>query len=144
MTRIFIGIILALVISLVLLGWYTKNLHEDYITVKNNAAVLSAVKVELEKKVGKANEVSKEFQKQLSAVDNKLAAIRMRNRKTSDCVLIDTGKRGSDVTGTGAILSGGNGSRGLSVDWLYSFAGRCEKTRQKTIGLQEFIRAVND
>lgn len=144
MTRIFIGIILALVISLGLLGWYTKNLHADYITMKNNNATLEAVKVELEERVEKANEVSKEFQKQLSVVDSQLAAIRVRNRKTANCIVIDTGELRSNGTGTGAIVSGGDGRSGLSIDWLYDFAGRCEKTRQKTIGLQRFIRTVND
>lgn len=144
MTKVLLGIVAALTIALGLLGWYTKNLHADYITMKNNNATLEAVKVELEEKVKKANEISNEYQKQLDAVDRQLAAIRVRNGKTSRCVVLDTGKLGLDGAGAGEIISDGDGRSGLSVDWLYDFAGRCEKTRQKTIGLQKFIRTVND
>jgi hypothetical protein len=144
MTKILLGIIAALTISLALLGWYTKNLHADYITMKNNNVTLEAAKADLEEKVKKANEISNEYQKQLSAVDRQLAAIRMRDGKTSNCVVLDTGKLGPDGAGAGAIVPGRNGRGGLSIDWLYDFAGRCEKTRQKTIGLQKFIRKVND
>lgn len=144
MTKILLGIIAALTISLGLLGWYTKNLHADYITIKNNNVTLEAAKKDLEEKVEKANEISNEYQKQLSVVDRQLAAIRMRDGKTSDCVILDTGELGSDGTGTGTVIPRGDGRSGLSISWLYDFAGRCEKTRQKTIGLQKFIRTVND
>lgn len=144
MTKVFLGIIAALTIALGLLGWYTKNLHANYITEKNNSITLTTVKEELEQKMEEANAASKEFQNRLSAVDKQLSARRLRDDKTSDCVVIDTGERGSNAATSGEIIPDRDGRSGLSIDWLYDFAGRCEKTRQKTIGLQRFIRAVND
>lgn len=144
MFKILLGATAILTILLGSLSWYTKNLYADYTTEKNNNVILEAAKLELEKKVKKVNEISKGFQKQLSLVDRQLASIRMRNSKTVNCITLDTGERGPDGTGTGKIIFDGNGRGGLSVDWLYDFAGRCERTRQKTIGLQNFVRAVND
>tara|TARA_R110000851_G_scaffold182721_1_gene331827 strand:+ start:9690 stop:10124 length:435 start_codon:yes stop_codon:yes gene_type:complete len=144
MIKILLGIIVALVVSFGLLTWYTGNLYESYITEKNNNISLEMVKLELEKKLEKSNEISEEFQRQLSAVDVRLAAISVRNKQSNNCVVVDTGERGPDGARTGSIIPGRDGQGGLSVDWLYDYAGRCEKTRQKTVGLQRFIRTVNE
>lgn len=143
MSRIFIGIIFVLTLSLGLLGLYTKSLYGDYITIKNNAVILEATKIELEQKLEESNEVSKEFQKQLSNVDRKLASIRLRNSKTDNCIIYNPAERGFNGTRTGKIIPNGDGRNALSVDRLYDFAGRCEKSRQKVMGLQNFNRVVN-
>lgn len=139
MIRILLGIAVALFVALMVLGYYTKNLHADYITEKGNNVVLEAAKLELEEKVEKANEVSKKYQTKLNGVDGQLRALRLRY-KSSDCVNVNTTKRGSSGAGTGKVISNGNGGGGLSPDWLLDFAARCEKTKQKTIGLQEFSK----
>ena len=143
MFKISLGVNLVLILLLASVGWYTKNLHADYITAKNNNAVLEAAKKELKEKVEKANATSKEYQKQLSVVDSQLASIRLRDN-TPNCIVVDRSERGFNGTGTRSIVSNGNGRSGLSVAWLYDFAGRCEKTRQKAIGLQNFVRSVNE
>jgi len=144
MSRFLIGAIAALTILLSSLGYFTWNLHSDYVTEKNNNAVLVAQKAELKEKMEKANEVSKGYQNRLTAVDKQLAARSVRDNQTSDCVVLNTGERRPNATASGEVIPTRDGRSGLSINWLYDFAGRCEKTRQKAIGLQKFIGAVND
>ena len=132
-----------LLILLIGLGYYALDLKEDLTTVKNNNTVLTTQLKTEKENVKKANEVSSEYQKQLSIVDNQLTDIRMRN-KTTNCIVPTKPKRGLEDTPTTGIVSDGNGQSGLSVDWLYDFAGRCEKTRQKVIGLQNFYSEFNE
>ena len=140
MTKILLGICVALVVALGVLGFYTKQLHKNYVTEKNNNIVLIASKLELEENVEKANETSKQFQKQLSGVDRQLASLRVRANKADDCILVSASKFGSNGTRTGGFLPDGDGRKGLSADWLFGYGARCEKTRQKAIGLQKFYR----
>lgn len=128
---------LILFIALGSLSAFTWKLHEKYVTEKNNAETYLLAKQEFERKVEKANETSKEYQKQLSIVDRELSDLRMQY-KPHDCVNVNQAKRGLDGERAGNIIFDGNEERGLSPDWLFDFAGRCEKTRQKVIGLQNF------
>ena len=144
MGKILIGSTAVLAALCFIIGWQYLSLHEDYTTEKNNNTLLKAANAEIEEKYNDANKISRDYQDRLSGVNSMLAARRVRDNQSSDCVVIYTGERGLDATASGKVIPSGDGRSGLSIDWLYDFAGRCEGTRQKTISLQNFIREVND
>lgn len=128
-----------LFLALSALSWFTWDLHAKYVTEKNNAKTYLLAKQDFERKVIKANETSQEYQKQLNIVDRDLADLRLQY-KPRDCVNIVKPQRRPTSPATGNVIFDGNEERGLSPDWLFDFAGRCEKTRQKVIGLQNFYK----
>lgn len=80
--------------------------------------------------------VSHDYQTQLSALNDKLAALK-RVRANPKCVPIADAPAGRDGAARTDKLSGPHGIR---PDWLYDTAAEADKYRLQLIACQEFIK----
>lgn len=80
--------------------------------------------------------VSHDYQAQLSALNNKLAALK-RVRAKPQCVPIANPAAGHDGATQPDKLSG---PRGIRPDWLYDTAFEADKYRLQLIACQDFVK----
>lgn len=81
-------------------------------------------------------EISHDYQEQLSAFNRKLAALK-RVRTNPQCVPIaDAAARHDGAANTDKL----SGPRGLRPDWLYDTAAEADQYRLQLIACQEFIK----
>lgn len=80
--------------------------------------------------------VSHDYQTQLSALNNKLAALKRVRAKPGCVPIADTSTRHDGATNTGKL----SGPHGIRPDWLYDTAAEADKYRLQLIACQEFIK----
>lgn len=84
-------------------------------------------------------EVAHEYENTIAGLN---AHISRLQRQPVRCHTVTGQAGGTDAATTGNQLPAGNG---VSSNWLYDFAGRCERERLKVKGLQSFVnRLYND
>lgn len=118
--------------------WFGNHLRGMYdaaaLDAKVNAAIEAAQKQCAENQ-HKSEEVNNGLQKDLDSIQRKLAAQRLQPHP----VCIPTDSKQPDATGR-TEHAGGNGKGGISTDWLFIYAARCEDYRTVVLGCQKFLK----
>lgn len=92
-----------------------------------------------EKNKAITEEVAHDYENTIAKLN---ADISRLQRQPVRCHTVAGQAGGTDAAATGNQLPAGNGIRS---NWLYDFAGRCERERLKVKGLQSFVnRLYND
>lgn len=143
MIKYFIIAIGVLLLLLSGMTWLMLDARDKYKIAEANADSYLALKNETEEKVRKANEISEKFQVELSTLDKQLANLRLQYKANSR-VRVSTSECRPDARPAIKVLPNGNGGGDLPADWLFDFAARCEKSRLKVLGFQEFHKNTEE
>lgn len=123
--------VVALLLHNVSLAW-TKASYERKI---ENARAEEVAACERDKNLTK--EVSSDYQKQISALNSRIADL--KRVRPSVCIPVANPAARCDGTAVIGGHAGANGQGGVTSDFLYDFAGEAETYRLRLIACQSFI-----
>lgn len=127
-------------------AFYIYTLHTDIKELKGEITGLEKYLDEATAEINQCNadkvlseKVSNDYQKSARSLRTQLNSLRNNPR----CVPVQPANPSSGDNGspTGSKLSGGGG---LTTGYLVDLGGRCEETRLKLIGCQDFVNQLYD